>query len=582
MLSVDNNEVKLAKPLNKRFQYFSSPLSDFSQAESPNVKDLFKQVYSAYNLRAIHANKEREVCDSKPLANGLVYLSTIDTAQMIADSRGLYIIPPHISDLDICDGDYAFRLTRPHRMSPILKKTFPIDSDPRFNDLRVNSEWKFTERKTGLKEALSYHLAIMKNHEPAMYDFCLDAARKLNAQSPIQEAPEAILPISVHQDEPFHCELLIDSLIKQKGVNNKNIHVYFFVNGDDPKKISDYALKLNSVIESKKEKDSTLFPKISVVAASINEWRFGLKAIPLNIAMMQLMLSGTLTKSDADIPAIFLDADLLYLAPNLVRTRIDSIKSGKLLAGGPYAFMNLPKQNSEHINCELLKILVKVFSHLDLNTNDLDKLKASNLPIAQEIYRQVGGNASSSLMALAYSGGIRPYSFYEEFEWQRSLISLFTNVFEIKDLDQGFTKGLIDRSNKEFVVSDGGEFSRILKQGLSLKDLYYSHKGEQSQYTKIDFGNKKLNLKRLQEDVDYCVNQKIQAIISSVSIPQRNRKRFMDTLLQKISTTIDTYKKHESISDYKNELDLIKTMIFNSFKRYGIGKIRFRPLAKPI
>ncbi len=592
MLSVDNGEVKLGKPLKKRFQHFCSPETDFpksafrSQHESSS---LFQQVYSSYNLRAIHARPKKyfqsanlsNIVNPKTLlkafypVNFFIY-EKLDTQKMINDSHRLYQVPLTASNKQIGEGEYSHNLIKPHLLDPVIKENFPTS-------LRLTSpEWKLAERKSGLRKALLNHLTIMKNHEPEMYDFCLDVARKLNAQRSIKDRPEVIIPICVHQDEIGYCRELLNSLMLQRGVNLKNIHIYFFVNGNDQEKIRNVATQLTYDAAKMCNLTPGDFPRISVIAAPINVWRFGLKSIPLNIAMMQLMLSEVLNKSDADIPVIFLDADLLHVPPILVKERIDAIKKGCLITGGGFGFPSLSKEASSHINFELLKHIKLILGKMDLNAVDLKRLGAKPKKVESSLvdeFNMPGANSCASLMALAYSGAIKPYSFCEEDEWQKPIIDLFTNVFKIKDIKKAFKHGLFSDSDED-VMTDGGEYLRILKQGLSVENLYLSHEGGEGNYTKVDFANKKLNVKRLQEDIDSCIDQKIEELRECFSIPKASRAKFIKILLQKFEIGLKI--AGEYCPEYKSDFQQIKHLVSQSSKRYGTKKIRFGNISRAI
>lgn len=585
------------KRRDKRYSFFRSPDSDFDNTKVERDKaDLFHRVTSSCHLPSTLPDSKKipTIIDSSVSSDRrtcLLLCDQLDTKQIIEESRRLYRAPskPFYTKKktsfkeQIGAGNFFKNLPRPFKMDEILRENFPTTADP-----NCDPNWRLAERKSGLKKALRYHLALMKNYEPEMYNFCYQTAKEINTATPLLERPEAILPIAVHQDEPKPCLNLISSLMQQKDIDLRKVQICFFVNGDDSGKVAKTMAEIRNFIASIKlylpddlKSAKLTMPMISVVAAPINSWRFGLKAIPLNIAIMQLMLSGLLEQSDADLPVIFLDADLQNIDCDLIKTRINSIHNGYLIAGGSFRPIINSKENSLHINLELAKMLYDIFG-------DVVNVEKYIWPKFFTNYNRPGSNSAASLMALAYTGSVKPYSFWEEFEWQEPIINLFSHAFRgnkftnfknpgylfgINRATDRYKHHLLDPSVKANVYTDGGKLRRALEQGQNLdnKNIFGSHDGEIGTKIRIDFENKKLNIARLKEDIDYFVDLMIN-LIKRIPMPKDQRKVIMELALKTYQEFIS--KAYSNLKEYEKELKLIKAMLKDSFSRYIDRKIR--------
>ena len=285
---------------------------------------------------------------------------------------------------------------RDFRLKPELRelidKYFPFE--------RLKLKPKFLPREHGLKHSLRLYLNNLKNYEPHLYNFCLNAAQNINAQSPLPKDTKAFINIAVHQSETNLPRLL--EILQKQDFNKNECPVYLFINGNDRKQIQERLSEINTFIQNQQNKSEQKL-NVRVIAAELDHYRHGLKTIPLNLAYMDLALNHDFKKSDADVAAIYLDADILeFPSDDHISKLKNGILTGKIRDSSVYSW-DFDKLTKLNVHYPIMHAFTLEYYSIEPTLNKYNQIfnKNNYQTFADTGILNSGGHSSySSILAL--------------------------------------------------------------------------------------------------------------------------------------------------------------------------------------
>lgn len=379
-------------------------------------------------------------------------------------------------------------------------------------------------RSSGLKLALKIYLDQLKTFQPYLYEICLQAAHKINEQNPERANPQAICTISVHQSETKLPKLLQE--LEAQDFDKTKCPIYLFVNGNDQAMIN---TRLNEIEEFKKANPDL---DLRVIAAELDDWRYGLKCIPLITALMSLALRPC-WDNDQDIATILFDADIeRFHTKHTIKTHIAEIHSGKIISSGG-GQITLP---GEHMAYYIMNLIRKSWDII-LAINQgfaFDKVFENFMTKGLNCS---GGNSALSTIMLVLGCGTAAHSCNEDTDLGYRTSSNIIRAFEpeIRNLARiGLADALndIDPENNDLVTEkrkqcmsanfyqriipvfsspinyevksvfyDSGAMFRAIETCRPLTDMWDNHDYIQGKLTPTDFSDRTTTLKRFEEEL---------------------------------------------------------------------------------
>jgi hypothetical protein len=388
---------------------------------------------------------------------------------------------------------------RDFRLKPELRelidKYFPFE--------RLKLKPKFLPREHGLKHSLRLYLNNLKNYEPHLYNFCLNTAQNINAQSPLPKDTKAFINIAVHQSETNLPHLL--EILQKQDFNKNECPVYLFINGNDREQIQERLSEINTFMQNQQNKSEQKL-NVRVIAAELDHYRHGLKTIPLNLAYMDLALNHDFKKSDADVAAIYLDADILEFPSD---DHISKLKNG-ILAGKirnhytlQWDFDKLTKLN---VHYPIMHAFTQEHASVKPIFNQLNKIfnKNNYQTFADTGTANSGGHSSYSSILALLTGATKAHINNEDPDWsERASKVLFgshlNSFYDLRHMYQAMT------NNLPGVEMDEGALRRPMELNRPMRDIWTSHDLIQGddELSPIDFSKPdELNLKRVKEELN--------------------------------------------------------------------------------
>lgn len=382
----------------------------------------------------------------------------------------------------------------------LIKEQFPFEE--------VDGQIKLLPRKHGLKNNLRMFFNNLKNYEPALYNYCLSAAKTLSKPG-LENPPEAFTCITAHQSEEGLPHMM--SLIKEQSLTQKdNSPVFLFINGNDQNLIDKRLLELEEFKKENPELD------LRVVTAQLPEWRYGAKSISLVTSLMSLQLAGAI--SDKELTCLLFDGDLLgYENNQVMEVKNKVIQDGSVIeCSGVKEDQGAMK--SRNINFYLLDRI----NSLNLFPN-FSMLKTLGMKIKHEpqklFFQAPGGNMSLSTILLTMFGGFSSYlKLWEDHDLSEKCSANLLNALSLDSL-QGNNHSQYTRGHA--VICDGGAIDRtVLLRRLLCKDKFETHDGKEGNCTAVDTSQPNLICtKRIQEEIEGMIQKGLDGL-------HRDCKRF--------------------------------------------------------
>jgi hypothetical protein len=388
---------------------------------------------------------------------------------------------------------------RDFRLKPELRelidKYFPFE--------RLKLKPKFLPREHGLKHSLRLYLNNLKNYEPHLYNFCLNAARNINIQSPLPKDTKAFINIAVHQSETNLPHLL--KILQQQDFNKNECPVYLFINGNDREQIQERLSEINTFIENQQNKPEQKL-NVRVIAAELDHYRHGLKTIPLNLAYMDLALNHDFKKSDADVAAIYLDADILEFPSNDHISKLkNGILTGKIRNHDTFKW-DFDKLTKLNVHYPIMHAFTQEYASIEHIFNQLNKIfnKNNYQTFADTGTANSGGHSSYSSILALLTGATKAHINNEDSDWsERASKVLFgshlNSFYDLRHMYQAMT------NNLPGVEMDEGALRRPMELNRPMRDIWTSHDLIQGddELSPIDFSKPdELNLKRVKEELN--------------------------------------------------------------------------------
>jgi hypothetical protein len=394
---------------------------------------------------------------------------------------------------------------RDFRLKPELREL--IDKYFPFERLKLKPE--FLPREHGLKHSLRLYLNNLKNYEPHLYNFCLKAAQNINAQSPLPEDTKAFINIAVHQSETNLPHLL--EILQKQDFNKNECPVYLFINGNDREQIQERLSEINTFIQKNQHNKPEQKLNVRVIAAELDHYRHGLKTIPLNLAYMDLALNHDFKKSDADIAAIYLDADILEFPSD---DHISKLKNG-ILAGKirnhDALKWNFDKLTKLNVHYPIMDAFNQEHASVKPTFNKYNEIfnKNNYKTFADTGILNSGGHTSYSSILALLTGATKAHINNEDPDWsERASKVLFgshlNSFYDLGHMRQAMT------NNLPGVEMDEGALRRPMELNRPMRDIWVSHDliHDNDELSPINFDKPdELNLERVQEELNILVKE---------------------------------------------------------------------------
>ena len=460
---------------------------------------------------------------------------------------------------------------RDFRLKPELRelidKYFPFE--------RLKLKPKFLPREHGLKHSLRLYLNNLKNYEPHLYNFCLNAAQNINAQSPLPKDTKAFINIAVHQSETNLPHLL--EILQKQDFNKNECPVYLFINGNDRKQIQERLSEINTFIQNQQNKSEQKL-NVRVIAAELDHYRHGLKTIPLNLAYMDLALNHDFKKSDADIAAIYLDADILEFPSD---DHISKLKNG-ILAGKirnhytlQWDFDKLTKLN---VHYPIMHAFTQEHASVKPTFNNYNQIfnKNNYQTFADTGIANSGGHSSYSSILALLTGATKAHVNNEDPDWsERASKVLFgshlNSFYDLGHVYQAMT------NNLPGVEMDEGALRRPMELNRSMKDIWVSHDliHNNDELSPINFDKpNELNLRRVEQELSILIREILMEGIKfgKTAFKEKRPGNLTSQILVKvvsnslISLSQAIRKSPLPLEDKKKVLELIEDKFKESFE----------------
>ena len=391
-----------------------------------------------------------------------------------------------------------FRLK--HELRELIDKYFALE--------RLKLKPKFLPREHGLKHSLRLYLNNLKNYEPHLYNFCLNAAQNINAQSPLPKDTKAFINIAVHQSETNLPHLL--EILQKQDFNKNECPVYLFINGNDRKQIQERLSEINTFIQNQQNEPEQKL-NVRVIAAELDHYRHGLKTIPLNLAYMDLALNHDFKKSDADIAAIYLDADILeFPSDDHISKLKNGILAGKIRDSSVYSW-DFDKLTKLNVHYPIMHAFTQEHASVKPTFNNYNQIFNKNKyqTFADTGIANSGGHSSYSSILALLTGATKAHVNNEDPDWsERASKVLFgshlNSFYDLGHMYQAMT------NNLPGVEMDEGALRRPMELNRSMKDIWTSHDliHNNDELSPIDFDRPgELNLERVAQEIDILVEE---------------------------------------------------------------------------
>lgn len=393
---------------------------------------------------------------------------------------------------------------RDFRLKPELRelidKYFPFE--------RLKLKPKFLPREHGLKHSLRLYLNNLKNYEPHLYNFCLNAAQNINVQSPLPKDTKAFINIAVHQSETNLPHLL--EILQKQDFNKNECPVYLFINGNDKNQIQERLSEINTFIQNQQSQSEQKL-NVRVIAAELDHYRHGLKTIPLNLAYMDLALNHDFKKSDADIAAIYLDADILkFPSDDHISKLKNGILAGKIRNSYDYSW-DFDKLTELNIHYPIMHAFLQEHYSIKPTFNNYNQIfnKNNYQTFADTGIVNSGGHSSYSSILALLTGATKAHINNEDPDWsERASKVLFgshlNSFYDLGHIYQAMTNNLPP------VEVDEGAFKRPMELNRPMKDIWVSHDLIQNndELSPINFDKpNELNLRRVEQELSILIRE---------------------------------------------------------------------------
>jgi hypothetical protein len=277
-------------------------------------------------------------------------------------------------------------------------------------------------RDSGFEDSLRLYLNNMASYQPTMFNYCYAAAQHLtNIQKPIKN----ICTITGHQSETNLAPMM--EILNQQDFNKKDLTTFIFINGDNKDEINKRMAELEKFQEKNPDLDIRVFGGI----IPKGEWSFGFKALGLNAALISYQMSNLFTSKqehDSDPAVLFFDADIKSIKPDVIRDKIQAIKSGTVIEFSE-AVESVSQLRKEGINYYLINRINQIMStSLKLQNEEMSQI------INQKTKKTIispGHNSTFSATASALMGGFKPHmNIYEDVDLGRTVDAAMQRILK--------------------------------------------------------------------------------------------------------------------------------------------------------
>lgn len=457
---------------------------------------------------------------------------------------------------------------RDFRLKPEIREL--IDKYFPFERLKLKPE--FLKREHGLKHSLRLYLNNLKNQEPHLYNFSLNATKNINAQEPLHPETKAFINIAVHQSETNLPNLL--NLLQKQDFNKKECPVYLFVNGNNKETIQERLSDINDFIQNNKSRDPL---NLRVVAAEIDHYRHGLKTIPLNLAYMDLALNHNFKKTDADIASIYLDADILkFPSKNHISNLMNGVLNGRIRNHNAYAW-DLKALNKMNVHYPIMHAISEGYEYLKPTYNYFHEIFNRNhhKPITETGILNSGGHTGYSTILALLTGATKAHVNNEDPDWtMRASKTLAKTLLNSFYNEEHFFQAITE--NLPAVNVDEGALKRPMELNRPMRDIWISHdliNDTGHDLSPIDFTKpNQLNLERIHQELKIFTNEIIkqgkefgEKAFNEKSVGDLTGKVIAHVLSKRLITLSEKIK--ESPLDPKNK-DIILELINGRYKAF--------------
>lgn len=368
----------------------------------------------------------------------------------------------------------------------VIKKLLPIDKDTQM----------LKTRKTGFLEAAYYYFHRLAIREPTLFQACFQEAMNIFSQGKgaIKDSCEIISPIAVHhKEDPIR---LLEQFLKQNIAPEKH-EILLFFNGDDSTESFQAIAEKKAQVEDFQAKHPELNIKIS--NGIIPEWRYGLKTIPVIIALMLAYISAqeesnfpdidykTILKQKqapnfkdpyytdiADKTINIQDDDMVAAHPGLLQAKNKLIREqGHILAGGQEMNFHPKLMWTKNINLYLITHILKIMNSSFIFT---DEDYAGLFLKAPKQYNRAlltGFNSACSAIALCAIGG------YQTDKNRGEDTDLLINrMKEYSSMLFPETKNIVGNTKDYKFYMDYDAPWRTILQNAGAEDLFITHSGK--------------------------------------------------------------------------------------------------------
>lgn len=410
-------------------------------------------------------------------------------------SEDNYFIPGVINTKALIDESLNYHKGRVTIVNPKTHKSREVRAglySAKLNQL-LSSKFKVENnqllpRDSGFEDLLRLYLNNMASYQPTMFNYCYQAAQHLtNIQKPIKN----ICTITAHQSETNLAPMM--QILNQQDFNKKDLTTFIFINGDSEDEIN----KRMAELEKFQEKNPDLDIRVFGGVIPKGEWRFGFKALGLNAALISYQMSNLFTSKqehDSDPAVLFFDADIKGIKPDVIKDKIQAIKSGTVIEFAE-AVESSTQLREAGVNYYLINKIYQIAdTHLKLQNEEIFKItnQKKKTPIVSP-----GHNSTFSGIATVLMGGLKPHvRTFEDLKFGQTVDAAIQRI--LSNLNP---QNYINNLSSKKIECDGGAVIRTVDLSRPIFHKYRSHDGNKGDLTPITH-NGDIVIKRLEEEIN--------------------------------------------------------------------------------
>jgi len=361
-------------------------------------------------------------------------------------------------------------------------------------------------RKKGFKFSTLLYLSILKHYQPYLYSICFNIAQQFSNK---EEYVTALNIVSVHEDEKAFASQFLVEFNKQQVEHKAAFPLIVFLNGQDENKLYLRTQEIAQFI--KQQTDESSYPIFAFVA-QINQWRMGLKLIPVVVALMRQL--RMYPARDEDFAINFFDADILAIKnQNNLQKKADVIANGSIFTCGFYQD-DEPLLAQQNINYWLVSQIHRHMLTLIINRKRLQehKIPVTELESAPLRFRTSAANAAFSAIFYQLMGGLKAFSQNEILDLSKVMSTGCRHVFHCNSVLEAKKKNLFwtpENREDNLVIGDGGAVIRSMELGVPIIEQYNVlalSKRLVYALTPIDHHKpNQLNVQRIRQEVEFIL-----------------------------------------------------------------------------